>query len=345
MLTIAAYSLDLPSYACARLRLLGPASLLRDRVEMHWAAASNGRDYAIDAQAMDGADLIIFQRYFPMRETWPLVERALSSGVPVIYEVDDNFLAVPGEHPMRERLAPVEPFARELLSRADMVTVSTTQLKRAFADLAKKVEVLPNFLDERLWGHAEGAESGGEDVPDDGPVRVVFAGTPSHGRDLALVLPALAALKAKYGSGVEFMFMGCAPEGLEATVLPFDEDYAGYAATLAALGAHIGIAPLFDDAFNRCKSAVKWLEYSALGMAGVYADLPPYSRVRQGETGFKAGSDPAAWEKALSALIGSPDLRRAVGERARAEVLARCGLTAGAGGFFTVWERAARARS
>jgi glycosyltransferase involved in cell wall biosynthesis len=297
-----------------------------------------------------------------MRETWPLVERALSSGVPVIYEVDDNFLAVPQDHPMRERLAPVTPFARELLSRANLVTVSTTQLRRAFADLARKVEVLPNFLDERLWGRATdtgvadlegGEESGGGDAPDEGPVRVVFAGTPSHGRDLALVLPALAALKARYGSGLEFVIMGCpleglggcAPEGLEPTVLPFDEDYAGYAARLAALGAHIGIAPLFDDAFNRCKSAVKWLEYSALGMAGVYADLPPYSRVRQGETGFKAGSDPAAWEKALSALIGSPALRRAVGERARAEVLARCGLEAGAGGFFTVWERTARARS
>ncbi|WP_243358163.1 glycosyl transferase family 1 [Fundidesulfovibrio terrae] len=356
MLTIATYSLDLPTYACARLRLLGPASALRGRVEMRWAAVSDGRDYAIDASAMDGADLVVFQRYFPMRETWPLVESALASGVPVVYEVDDNFLAVPEGHPMRVRLAAVEPYARRLLERADLVTVSTTELKRAFAGLAAKVEVLPNFLDERLWGHASGfgvragladgpARDCPEDAPGEGPVRIVFAGTPSHLSDLAAVLPALAAVKARYGSGVELTFMGCAPEGLAALCLPFNEDYAGYAAALAALDAHIGIAPLADNAFNRCKSAVKWLEYSALGMAGVYADLPPYARVRHGETGFKAGGDPAAWEKALTALIGDPALRRDMGARARAEALGRCGLEAGAKGFFAVWQRTAHARS
>ena len=348
MLTLAAYSLDLPAYACARLRLLGPASALRGRVDMHWGAVSDGKDYAIDSSAMDGADVIVFQRYFPMEGTWPLVEQALGTGKPVVYDLDDNFLAVPQDHPMRQRLAPVEPFVKELLARAALVTVSTVELKRALAGLARKVEVLPNFLDERLWRRraprpSEETGPPGTDTGKSGPVRIVFAGTPSHGRDLELIVPALAAVKERFGDGVEIVFMGCAPSGLDATVMAFNQDYAGYAAALAELAPDIGLAPLADNAFNRCKSAVKWLEYSALGAAGIYADLPPYAPVRHGETGLRAGSDPTEWERALFRLVEDAPLRRALGSRAAAEVSGRWGLAAGAEAYFTVWKRVANA--
>jgi len=368
MLTLAAYSLDLPAYACAQLRLIGPASRLAGRVELRLGAVSDGRDYAIDASAMDGADAVVFQRYFPMEPTWPLVERALESGRPVIFDLDDNFLAVPEDHPMRDRLAPVAPYARELLARADLVTVSSPELARAFRGLARTVAVLPNFLDERLWtfprtprgpaahyqdglagpGRASARGPGGPHLtPEnpatggDAPVRVVFAGTPSHAADLALMAPALARVKERFGEGVELVFLGCpAPEGLDARSLPFGEDYAGYARTLAGLAPDIGLAPLAGNAFNRCKSAVKWLEYSALGAAGVYADLPPYAPVRHGLTGLKAAGDADAWERAVSLLVQDADLRRALGDRARAEVLARWGLTRGAEGYYKVWRRA-----
>jgi glycosyltransferase involved in cell wall biosynthesis len=337
MLTIAAYSLDLPAYACARLRLLGPASALRGQVEMRWAAVSDGKDYAIDSSAMAGADIIIFQRYFPMKETWPIVEQALSSGRSVVYDVDDNFLAVPKGHPMRERLAPVEPFARELLARADLVTVSTPELKRAFAGVARKVEVLPNFLEERLWS---GQTPNGSISH---PVRIVFAGTPTHGRDMEIVLPALSAIKGRFGSAVAITFMGCSLPGIDAAVIPFNEDYAGYAAALKELAPDIGLAPLEDNSFNRCKSAVKWLEYSALGAAGVYSDLPPYMPVRHGETGLKAGRDPGDWERALIRLVEDAQLRKTLGRQASAVVRGRWGLAAGAEGYFKVWKQVAHA--
>jgi glycosyltransferase involved in cell wall biosynthesis len=339
MLTLAAYTLDLPAYACARLRLTGPASQLAGRVTLRLGAVSDGRDYALSAETMDGADLIVFQRYFPMAQTWPLVERALAGGLPVVYDLDDNFLAVPGDHPMRERLAPVTPYVRELLARANLVTVSSPELARAFAGIARKTAVLPNFLEERLWSpvpHRAG-----------GPVRIVFAGTPSHASDLELVAPALARVKERFGDGVDLVFVGCPPpeglKGLAARSLPFGEDYGDYARVLAGLAPDIALAPLADNPFNRCKSAVKWLEYSALGAAGVFADLPPYAPVRHGETGLKVAGGARDWELALERLISDEPLRRAVGARARAEVLARWRLRRGAEGYFAVWRGAADA--
>jgi glycosyltransferase involved in cell wall biosynthesis len=356
MLTLAAYTLDLPAYACARLRLVGPAAALAGRVTLRLGAVSDGRDYAISPEAMDGADLIVFQRYFPMAETWPLVEQALGSGRPVVYDLDDNFLALPGDHPMRERLAPVAPYVRKLLARADLVTVSSPELARAFAGITRKTAVLPNFLEEGLWARgglsrADAAAPAPRDPQSPpgpaGPVRIVFAGTSSHASDLALVAPALARVKERFGEGVEFVFLGCpAPgelQGRGARTLPFGEDYAGYARTLAGLSPDIGIAPLADNPFNRCKSAVKWLEYSALGVPGVYADLPPYAPVRSGATGFKAGGGAPAWERELTRLVEDADLRLRIGHGARAEVLAHWGLRRGAEGYYTVWRRAADA--
>ncbi len=387
MLTLAVYSLDLPAYACARLRLLGPAQALAGKVELRWAASSNGSDYAISAEAMQGADAVIFQRYFPMRETWPLVAHALDSGLPVFYETDDNFLAVPKTHPMRQRLEPVIPFAAELLARADCVTVSTPELQRAFASRARRVEIVPNLIDQGLWGaldkraqpapgpapsasgqavqslgglvntgtatrlaasttqssfgKAPGKDtSASEKDGPRGPVRVVFAGTPSRREDLEFLAPALAQAKHRFGDGVSFTFLGCSLLGmpeLNARVIPFQDDYAGYASTLAALRPDIGLAPLADSPFNRCKSAVKWLEYSALGAAGVYADLPPYAPVRSGVTGLIAPADPAQWRKALELLIADTALRTRLAGQAKAEVLARHSLAAGAKGYLRLW--------
>ncbi len=349
MLTVAAYSLDLPRYACARLRLLAPAQALGGRVALRWACRSDGADYAIDASALDGADLVVFQRHFPMRETWPLVERALSGPAPVLYDLDDNYLDVPPDHPMADRLAPVVPYARELAARADLVTVSCPELARALtrnlsrdqARACTPVAVLPNLLEEALWRPAT-PDLSPDQAEGPRPLRVVFAGTPTHRADLEPLGPVLGRVARRFGPAVEMVFMGCdPPPGVPARCAPFLDGYADYARALASLAPDIGLAPLADTPFNRCKSAVKWLEYSALGAAGIYQDLPPYADVRHGMTGLKA-STPEEWEDCLIRLLEDHALRRRLGDAARAEVLSRWGLAAGARRYLDCWLDAAR---
>ena len=329
MLTLAVYSLDLPGYACARLRLLGPALALKGQVQIRWGAKSNGRDYAISPEAMDGADLIIFQRYFPMAQTWPLVRQALSSGTPVVYETDDNFLALPRDHPLAERLGPVAPYARELLTQAFCVTVATQEMATAFKGLARRVEVLPNLVDEGLW---TGPGPAGQE-----PLRVMFAGTASRAPDLAEVVQDLAAVAREYPGQIKFMLMGCGPQpGLRADVLDFTWDYAAYARQLSGLRPDIGLAPLADNPFNQGKSPIKWLEYSALGIPGIYADLAPYAPVVHGETGLKAGA--GQWGQALERLVLDRQLRLNMGQRAKKEALGIFGLRKGALAFLRTWQ-------
>ena len=55
----------------------------------------------------------------------------------------------------------------------------------------------------------------------------------------------------------------------------------------ALLNSDIAILPLKDDLFNRCKSAIKWVEYSSLGIPSVAVNIPPYSpEIEYSKTGF-----------------------------------------------------------
>jgi glycosyltransferase involved in cell wall biosynthesis/prefoldin subunit 5 len=85
-------------------------------------------------------------------------------------------------------------------------------------------------------------------------------------------------------------------------------DFAGY---FQQQSADIFIAPLEMNEFNRCKSAIKFFEYSALGAPGVFSDIDPYRQVvEHGVNGYLAAS-PQDWVQSLQRLIED------AGERAR----------------------------
>ncbi len=82
----------------------------------------------------------------------------------------------------------------------------------------------------------------------------------------------------------------------------------------------IFLAPLEDSLFNRCKSGLKFLEYSALGIPGVYSRLEPYAElVIHGENGFLA-ADLSEWGEFLRRLILDPELRLGIGKAAKETV-------------------------
>jgi len=86
------------------------------------------------------------------------------------------------------------------------------------------------------------------------------------------------------------------------------------------LEAEIAIAPLQDNLFNRSKSAIKYLEYTALGISGVFSALPPYAEVvHDGLDGFLA-ANPEEWEQKLKLLIESPELRLQSAREAQKQV-------------------------
>jgi hypothetical protein len=148
----------------------------------------------------------------------------------------------------------------------------------------------------------------------DAPVRIGFLGSVDHAPFLDRLLDApLRRLRADYGERLSFVFCGAAPAvaaALGAEHHDFILGLSAWRALARSLGVQIGLAPLPDTPFHRCKYWNKFLEYGSLGIAGVYSATPPHADVVvDRETGLLVPNEPEAWLAALRELVLDGKLR------------------------------------
>ncbi len=339
-LRVAVFSTEPKEGGCSCLRILAPLGALSKEIEILWAQrGSKGARFCLDA--IDRCDVIVVQRLFFSEKTAPIWRRIQASNRPVLYEMDDDFLNVPSTHPHHASIVRFQPYVLELLSRADAVTVTTEELATRIRTYNSEVHVLPNALDAVLWRNmgAPGRK------PVDEPIVIGFAGMATHTADLAIVSEALRRIRAEHGNRVTFRFLGCKPQRFDGPcdVRPFELHYGAYARALARSGIDVALAPLVDNSFNRCKGDIKWLEYSACGIAGIYSDIVVYrSSVRDGENGVLVENRAEAWFEAIDRLVRDAVLRERIGKAARSEVMSTRTVQDVAPRYLEVYRRVAR---
>jgi glycosyltransferase involved in cell wall biosynthesis len=278
-----------------------------------------------DPDLVDRADLVVIQRDFPRytRVYNQIVKKARAESKPVIYEIDDLLLEIPKEHPdypIHYYTPAVLPMLRAAIE-ADLVTTSTPLLGDYFRLLNPNVMVLPNYLVGRYWTFRDPVKKSVGS-----PVIIGYVGTTSHLPDLEEVVPALQRILQKYGSSIQIKIWGLnPPEGLKGlsnvywTELMM-RDYEKFSEYFSGLDCDIFIAPLKDTFFNQCKSPIKFLEYSTLGIPGVYQRLAAYtSTVIHGVNGFLA-STTDDWVAEISRLVEDQELRERTGRAAQQTV-------------------------
>jgi glycosyltransferase involved in cell wall biosynthesis len=318
------YGAQIP-LSCTYVRLLCPLRhpSLEERIELTHATS----------EAIPDCDLLVVERHtlWPYERQLEGFERVLSRcrarGVPVVYELDDNLLDLHHD-------APWEPYTGDalrgvvafLVRQADGVIVSTPALAERLAALRPGVLVVPNALDERLF------EAVPEPAAAPGPaVTIGYMGTFTHEADLRMVLAPLRALLRRHAGRVRLELVGGAEHRVASLFegFPFrrrettgDDAYPRFVPwMLQNLRWDMAIAPLEDDAFTRCKSDLKYLDYGALGIPGVFSDVKPYrDSVRHRETGLLAANDEKAWADALEEIVSDTALRARLAASARAEV-------------------------
>lgn len=333
--TVSVFSLDAPQEACARIRLLSHFDALNGSIKANWGVISDGVKCTTNLDMIDQADIIVIQRFYPRKGTVPYIEKMLSSGKPVIYEVDDLLLDLPADNHLKSWAGETVDLFPWLLPRVTAITVSTPLLAKEFSVFNPSVHVIPNLADTELFQAVVTKKNG--------PVIIGFSGTVTHARDLKKIGEALFRVADRYGDKVAFSFMGLSASEFSSLpgfrFLDFERDYASYGKALSSSGIDIALVPLQDNNFNRCKSNIKWLEYSACGIAGVYADLPPYNTsIRHGASGVLVDDDPDKWFQAICLLIDHPELRQRIANQAKTEVLSHHSLKRGSQVLYTLYE-------
>jgi len=250
--------------------------------------------------------------------------------LPILYDIDDPLFSVSAyetygnmaalDPAMKAHFLAEAPKFLAMMNGADMISVSTPGLaQHARLLTGRPVHVRRNFADPATF--SDGAKAMMNAPAPDGMFRVAFAsGSQGHEVDLETILPAVAAFITADQTR-RLILLGHfnidhLPEDVRAQtdVIPFTT-YDRYLAALAQ--ADCAIMPLADDAFNRCKSAVRVIDASCVAVpsiVGTVGDLPVM--VRNGETGLIAQSV-QDWHNALMRLEGDRTAARKMGQAAR----------------------------
>jgi glycosyltransferase involved in cell wall biosynthesis len=263
---------------------------------------------------------------------------------PFVTEFDDIVFSIPAHNIASTVYYPGSPLTAISYSQiklSDALIVSTPGLKEQLSEYNSDIHVVENAINLPLWRKSH---------PSPGRRRVTigWVGGGTHTEDLATVKDVIFEVLAKNKNVVFRCVHGCPeffkhktdcpwlntndPRYDKARVCPrcggidrieWTHDFYSiekYPKWVNRQKFDIGIAPLEDNNFNRAKSNLRWLEYSALGIPTVASNIGHFKEtVRHGETGFLV-NDSNEWISALEKLIQDEDLRRSIGKAAQEEV-------------------------
>jgi glycosyltransferase involved in cell wall biosynthesis len=239
----------------------------------------------------------------------------------IVTELDDYLFGVNPENVGFDSFYPnsnPEYFAEMQIRNSNYLIVSTPWLKDGdgiFEGMKKynpNIECIPNSIDFSIWDTLKNKKKFKR-------VRIGWAGGQAHYRDLEILKKVIPAITQKY-KNVDFMFFGGMPDYIKTTkqCLFFDHwhDMISYPGALASLGFDIGIAPLRDNMFNRAKSNLRWLEYSALKIPTVASPRVPFDLC----SNIVRAEEVDEWIDELSKLIENRQEREELGLKAYKEV-------------------------
>lgn len=204
-------------------------------------------------------DAVFIQRPYSA-EHLQAVEIALNSNLRVWVDFDDDLFSVPRGNPAFKHYSQeqVKKNIALITAKADLVTVSTEQLKRKFLALNKETHVVPNALNDRLINARPTPNKERNAV-------IMWRGSATHDRDVATHLQAIKTV-AERNPKWFFVFLGdvfwqvsdVLPQRQYLIMPPIDPVV--YWHEIGKLQPLIQIVPLEDNEFNRSKSNIAWIE-------------------------------------------------------------------------------------
>jgi len=262
-------------------------------------------------------DIVVLNRYYakPFEEE---ISKIKNLGAKIVYETDDWVINIPPTNLLYYLAREEAKNYYFLIKVADVITCTTPYLRdRIKKDTDKKILVVPNSLDLSYWRVRAGNNK---------RIKIGYTGSDGHWEELDFILDVLIDLQRTYDFGVVLLGLGlsklkegeslpnCGHLAKEINrKLPLlknleTKDWVAtekYPQALIEANIDIGLAPLIDNEFNRCRSCLKFYEYAMANTLTVASDVIPYNT----EVNCLVKNRFADWRKKLKELIENKKLR------------------------------------
>lgn len=233
-----------------------------------------------------------------------------------LYELPKNYLI----HPKR-----INNF-QEILNYADIILANNQLLAEKMCRLGEcnRYVLVDSIVDENEFVDPP-------QLPSEEKTSFVYAAGVDHEVYFeAYIAPALSQLPTSIKSRMSITFIGVHPK-LSKTIcdietrfiplLPLEE----YRDFMKVSRFVVGLAPLPEGGFSQYKYANKYLEYTLMGIAGIYSDCMPYTQVVcHKKNGLLCKNDPESWRSAIEQVVEASDLIQRCASNAQADVRERC---------------------
>ncbi|HBF36356.1 MAG TPA: hypothetical protein DDW50_03460 [Firmicutes bacterium] len=291
--------------------IIRPFSYLEKEQKISWKLV---KENAFQADILDQADIAVFHRNCHPNGR-AILERVKNAQIPVIYEIDDNFFAIPENLPVGRymRNPSVIQTIEYYLHSADIVKIGSPELTPLVSQYNQNIIYQPYAVDLTILDNI---------VPRSSTYFTIgYAGTIYHQHDFRFLNQSIQGIVKEFPQ-IHWDFIGCLPEDVNKlpnhTFTPFIPSYTDFLQNLYWRNWQIGLCPIMDLLHNRCKTDNKFREYGACIIAGIYSNIPPYSaNVQNGETGLLVENNEQAWYEAIKLLITNDGLRNKITAQAR----------------------------
>lgn len=237
-----------------------------------------------------------------------------------LVECDDDVFTVPAASPASKGYfagGEIEWFVKRQIEICDGGVVSTRWLKKRFEFMGKPAVLVENSIELKKWDPPLDKKYGHKTI------KIGWFGGGTHDADLRVIKNVIPAIFKKYNN-VRFYIIGGVPSLFLNTKRVINKhewhDIDKYPKAIKKYNFDIGIAPLRDSDFNRAKSNLRWLEYSAMGIPTVASNVGHFKEtLKNGKTALLV-TEEKEWIDALSKLIEDKEYRVNLGMRAHKEL-------------------------
>ncbi|MCU0711884.1 MAG: hypothetical protein MUC43_07475 [Pirellula sp.] len=253
---------------------------------------------------------------------------ARAAGVTTVWSSDDDLLELEATNPVggRYQKSHIRDSMEWMIKFADSVWVFSPHMQHKYSASRSEVYRTNSIAPFEINDAKTCAVHKG---PQDMTIKIGHIGDFTHLQEMLPIVDVVQNLTAQeLPIRWEFHFAGYTPEELadhpNVKSFPYIKGIDAFHEWLKNAGWHIGIAPLRDTTFNACKSDNKFRTFGGLGIAGVYADVPPYrNAVTNRYSGLLARHSSDAYTQAVLSLIENQELRDTIAENAKRVCLER----------------------